>query len=74
MRNTHTFVTLTVPPLVYLAIRDLLINAGYNHAFVDFGHETGERIDMHGIALRMERATRGKGLISKDEPTSTTTE
>jgi hypothetical protein len=54
-RNTHTFVTLTVPSEVYMAIRQLLLDAGYTHALLDYGKETSERIDMHGIALRMER-------------------
>lgn len=67
MRTTRTFVTLTVPPVVYLAIRDLLVNAGYEHAFVDFDKE-GEVIDMHGIALKMEHVRKEES----DEPASTT--
>jgi hypothetical protein len=66
--RTHTFVTLTVPPIVYLAIRELLIDAGYDHAFVEFGSEVSERIDMHGIALKMERVKGGK----TDASTTTT--
>lgn len=67
MSNTHTFVTLTVPPLVYLAVRDLLVDAGYTHAFVDFGSEVSERIDMHGIALRMERVSGARAQGKKEE-------
>lgn len=63
MRNTHTFVTLSVPPIVYLAVRDLLLDAGYDHAIVSVDGD--ECIDMHGIALKKGDST--------DEPTNATT-
>ena len=68
MRTARTFVTLTVPPVVYLAIRDLLMDAGYEHVFVDLGKDE-EVIDMHGIALKMELIRKEKG----DESTTGTT-
>ena len=70
--RTHTFVTLTVPPIVYLAIRDLLVDAGYDHAFVDFGSEVSERIDMHGIALRMERVSGARAQGKKEDGDAST--
>jgi hypothetical protein len=64
---SKTFATLTVPPVVYLAVKDLLMDAGYTHAFVSLGKE-GELIDMHGIALKMEKIRKEES----DEPASTT--
>lgn len=50
MRTTHTYAVLPVPRTVYAAVRALLAQAGYAHAF---HRETdGEVIDMHGIALQ----------------------
>jgi len=54
MRSTHTFVELEVPPLVYLTIRQLLVDAGYTHTLIDEGED--ERIDMHGIGLKSSAA------------------
>lgn len=47
---SHTYAILEVPGTVYAAVRALLARAGYDHAFHD--RPDGERIDMHGIALR----------------------
>lgn len=47
---THTFAVLDVPGAVYAAVRALLKQADYQHAFID--RKEGEVIDMHGIALR----------------------
>jgi hypothetical protein len=44
--------TLTVPPDVYIAIRDLMMRDG-QHPFIDFGCVETERIDMRGVMLRM---------------------
>lgn len=49
-QSTHTLVELVVPPIVYLTIWHLLLDAGHVHALIDNGAE--ERIDMHGIALK----------------------
>jgi hypothetical protein len=47
---THTYAVLEVPAVVYAAVRALLGQAEYQHAFHrDSG---GEVIDMHGIALK----------------------
>ena len=55
MSNTYSCGTLTVPRDVYVAIRELLLNAGYTHTILERGSEVGERINMHGIMLRCER-------------------
>ena len=47
---THTYAVLEVPRSVYAAVRALLAQAEYQHAFI--GKEDGEVIDMHGIALK----------------------
>lgn len=47
---TYTYAVLDVPQTVFAAIRALLANAEYHHAFHD--RADGEVIDMHGIALR----------------------
>lgn len=46
MRTSRTFAILEVSRAAYDEIRELLKEAGYEHAFVD------ELIDMHGIALQ----------------------
>ena len=47
LRQTHTYVTMAVPPEVYELVRRNLLDAGYEHAVDD---KQGE-LDMHGIAL-----------------------
>lgn len=53
---TYTYAILDVAPEVYLQVRALLEHAGYQHAF--HADRDGEVIDMHGIALRADPATR----------------
>jgi hypothetical protein len=48
--SAHTYAVLEVPPVVYAAVRALLAQAEYHHAF--HPDKDGEVIDMHGIALR----------------------
>lgn len=48
---THTYALLEVPSSVYAAVRALLAQAQYQHAFIDTRTD-GEVIDMHGIALK----------------------
>jgi hypothetical protein len=62
---THTFAVLAVPGSVYAAVRALLTQAGYDHAF----HEgtDGEVIDLHGIALK----ARDGGATNADVTVST---
>lgn len=52
---THTYAVLEVPPVVYAAVRALLAQADYQHAFHD--GKDGEVIDMHGIALKSRGGT-----------------
>lgn len=47
---THTYALLSVSSACYKEIRDLLAKSGYQHAF-HRDAESGECIDMHGIAL-----------------------
>lgn len=55
LKVTHTFAVLEVPAEVYGKIRELLVEAGYEHTF--HNHLEGEVIDMQGIALKSEVAT-----------------
>lgn len=50
MKTTHTYAVLDLPRTVYAAVRALLAQADYQHAF--HAEPDGEVIDMHGIALR----------------------
>jgi hypothetical protein len=49
--STRTYAILEVTPEVYASIRELLAEAGYEHAFHKDGAE--DVIDMHGIALKV---------------------
>ena len=48
---TYTYSILHVSQSTYQEVRDLLVKAGYHHAFHE--HEGDECIDMHGIALKV---------------------
>lgn len=75
MRSTHTFASLAVSRESYQEIRQLLTEAGYQHAFI------GAVIDMHGIGLvedpdplaaaetegRITRGTGAEALPTADE-------
>lgn len=52
---TYTYAILPVSRSTYDEIRSKLSEAGYQHAFHQ--DEGSEVIDMHGIALKVERAT-----------------
>lgn len=45
LRQTHTFATLEISGAAYDEIRAKLVDAGYQHAFID------DAIDMSGIGL-----------------------
>ena len=60
-RTTRTYAVLDVPGPVYAAIRALLDQADYQHAFCD--HADGEVIDMHGIALKSRAGSTGTDII-----------
>lgn len=47
---THTYVELELSPLAYAEIESKLVAAGYGHCFT-IGHESGDAIDMHGLAI-----------------------
>lgn len=54
MRSTYTYAICEVSEATYQEIRAKLVAAGYDHAFhVDAGVEV---IDMHGIALGLEKS------------------
>lgn len=48
--HTRTYVLLDVSRATYEEVRAKLELAGYGHVFID--DAGGQRIDMHGIALR----------------------
>ncbi len=50
LTQTHTYVTMDVPPEVYALVRQKLLDAGYEHAVDDEQHQ----LDMRGIALTAE--------------------
>lgn len=59
MRSTHTYAVLEVSQTTYNEIRQLLVEAGYQHTFIlEYDSEV---IDMHGIAIQG---------VSKDMDTS----
>ena len=60
MRSAHTFVELKVSREVYLEIYTLLAEAGYHHAFLEGA------IDMHGIALTMDKEVRQSDAVCED--------
>ena len=52
MPTTHTFVTMEISAAAYDEIASKLLEAEYNHAFLDgAAADGGTAIDMHGIAL-----------------------
>jgi hypothetical protein len=61
MRTTHTYAVLDVPRTVYAAVRALLAQADYQHAF--HANPDGEVIDMHGIALRAAGRATGTNVV-----------
>jgi hypothetical protein len=55
---SRTFAILEVAPNIFDEIQELLLAAGYEHAFIiDEGN--GRLIDMHGIALKRYEPERG---------------
>jgi hypothetical protein len=55
LKQTYTYVELELSPAAYNEISSKLVEAGYGHAF-QIGHEHGDAIDMHGIAVTMAKA------------------
>lgn len=58
---THTYAILEVPPQIYASIRAKLVAAGYEHTFDK--NDGVEVIDMHGLALRAEPASKPTVLV-----------
>ena len=58
---THTYAVLEVPRSVYAAVRALLVQADYQHTFID-SRTDGEVIDMHGIALKSKGGKPGTDI------------
>lgn len=65
MTRTHTYAELEVPPVVFAAVKALLLRADYGHAIrVAEGPGDKELIDMHGIALSRQGGDKpGLGAI-----------
>ena len=57
---TYTYAMLDVPRAVYAAVRALLAQADYQHAF--HASSDGELIDMHGLALRAKAGPTGTDI------------
>lgn len=57
---TYMYAVLDVPRAVYAAVRALLDQAEYQHAF--HANNDGEVIDMHGIALRSKAGPTGTDI------------
>lgn len=54
IRQTYTYVELEISKAAYEEISNQLVEAGYGHAF-GIGHEHGDPIDMHGIAVTFDK-------------------
>jgi hypothetical protein len=63
---THTHAILELSQAAYQEIRRKLEAAGYQHSFLD--DPEGERIDMHGIALRACAASTQDGQFNPEHP------
>lgn len=65
IKQTHTFATLVVSNSTFEEIKCLLLDAKYDHAFIDDGDD--QIIDMNGIGLKrlydMAVISRNKGNI-----------
>lgn len=65
MTRTHTYAELEVPPVVFAAVKALLLRADYGHAIRE-AEGPGDKalIDMHGIALSRQGGDKpGLGAI-----------
>lgn len=52
---TYTYVLMDVSPTTYEEIKKKLLDAGYQHALHEDRHGDGVVLDMHGIALRLDK-------------------
>lgn len=64
LRQTHTYVVMELSEGAYEEIKQKMLAAGYGHVFhTDSQH--GEVIDMHGIAVGLDKEDSGEQISTQ---------